>query len=139
MPEKELKEFAHDVMERFQNPFIRHELKSIALNSISKFAVRVLPTILDYIDRRKSVPERLTYALASLIVFYRGTWHGEELPVNDTPGVVNFFKSVWQNDDAGVVAAQVLSNTEFWKRDLTQIEGMSSSVESHLRTILGKR
>ena len=136
MPEKELQEFAHDVMERFQNPYIRHELKSIALNSVSKFAVRVLPTILDYIAMRKSVPERLTYALASLIVFYRGEWRGEKLPVNDNPEVVNFFKSVWQTQNVGMVPKKVLSNTDLWKRDLTNIEGMTSSVESHLSNIL---
>jgi tagaturonate reductase len=136
MPGEELKQFAHDVIERFQNPFIRHELKSIALNSISKFQVRVLPSILEYIRRKQSVPQHLSFAFASLIVFYKGEWHGETMPVNDTPAVVDFFRSVWKNEDPGSIAHKVLSNQELWKQDLLPIPGLAQSVESHLRQII---
>lgn len=136
MAEDELKQFAHDVIERFQNPFIRHELKSIALNSISKFQVRVLPSILEYIRRKQRVPQHLSYAFASLIVFYKGEWHGETMPVNDTPAVVDFFNSVWKNEDPGSIAQKVLSNQELWKQDLLPIPGLAQSVESHLRQIM---
>src|SRR5688500_17163577 len=136
MPGEELKQFAHDVIERFQNPFIRHELKSIALNSISKFQVRVLPSILEYIRRKQRVPQHLSYAFASLIVFYRGEWHGEPLPVNDTPAVLDFFKSVWDTEDPASIVQRVLSNQELWKQDLLSIPGLAQSVESHLRQIM---
>lgn len=136
MPEKELKQFAQDVMERFQNPYIRHELKSIALNSVSKFQVRVLPTMLDYFQRTNRVPQRLSYALACLIVFYKGQWKGEPLPVNDTPEVVNFFGSAWENADAGRVTQMVLSNADLWKQDLTKLQGWGHTVRTHLQEIL---
>lgn len=136
MPGEELKQFAHDVIERFQNPFIRHELKSIALNSISKFQVRVLPSILEYIRRKQRVPQHLSYAFASLIVFYRGEWHGQMLPVNDTPAVVDFFKSVWKTEDPASIVQRVLSNHKLWKQDLLSIPGLARSVESHLRQIM---
>lgn len=136
MPEQELKQFAHDVLERFQNPFIRHELKSIALNSVSKFQVRVLPTMLEYFRHANHVPQRLSYALACLIVFYKGEWRGERLPVNDTPDVLNFFRSVWKNSDAAKVTQKVLSNADLWKQDLTQLEGWGETVRIHLHKIL---
>ena len=44
----ERKAYAETIMERFANPHIRHELISIALNSVSKWQVRVLPTVKDY-------------------------------------------------------------------------------------------
>ena len=42
LSEKELSTFASEVFDRFRNPFIKHQLVSIALNSVSKFKVRVL-------------------------------------------------------------------------------------------------
>ena len=80
LPADELHQFAQDVLERFQNPFIKHELKSIALNSISKFKVRVLPTIVEYKKRKGKLPVHLLYSLAALIRFYKGELNGEVLP-----------------------------------------------------------
>ncbi|MEP1085888.1 MAG: tagaturonate reductase, partial [Algoriphagus sp.] len=83
MSQEELNRFAADVLERFANPFIVHELKSIALNSISKFKVRVLPSLLAYHDLKKEWPEKLILSFAALLVFYKGNYQGVETPVND--------------------------------------------------------
>ena len=71
LPKEELIEYAEKVLERFVNPYIRHRLSSIALNSVSKFKVRVLPSILEYIKRKGCMPEYLLMAFASLIRFYK--------------------------------------------------------------------
>lgn len=136
LPPEELRKFAADVMERFQNPFIRHELKSIALNAISKFQVRVLPTILEYIRQNHKLPERLLYSFAALILFYKGEWRGEAMPLNDTPEVLNFFKKAWKHADTSAVVSQVLSHQAFWKTDLTTIDGLAEAVERHLNEIM---
>ena len=65
--------YAQSVLERFRNPFVRHELLSIALNSVSKWKVRVLPSLLDYQRQIGHVPTALAFSLAALIYFYRGT------------------------------------------------------------------
>ena len=135
LPKDELQKFAEDTIERFQNPFIRHELKSIALNSVSKFNVRVLPTILDYIQRKEQLPERLLYSFAALILFYKGEWNGEMLPLNDTPAVVELFKEAWSHNEVSAVVSHVLSSKQLWGRDLTTIEGFSKAVENHMRAI----
>lgn len=127
LSEKELQQFACDVFERFQNPFIRHELLSIALNSISKYQVRVLPSLLEYIRRTGKMPQRLVYSLAALIVFYRGSWKGESIPLKDAAAVLDFFKRAWISSDPSVVVQAVLSNLEFWKTDLTRIDGLSAA------------
>lgn len=135
LPANELHEFAADVIERFRNPSIRHELSSIALNSISKFQVRVLPSIIEYHKRKKQLPEKLLYALAALIVFYRGEWRGEATPLNDTPEVRSFFREAWGDKNVSNVVRKVLSNCDLWKIDLTSIDGLAAKVEGFVRDI----
>ena len=131
-PEAELNQFANDVLERFQNPFIRHELKSIALNSISKFKVRVLPSIIEYHKRTGRLPQNLIFSFAAMIRFYKGEWKGESLPVNDSADVVSFFKDTWKSDNTDHVVKSVLANSMLWGEDLTKIEGLADSINRAL-------
>ncbi|HEY3403996.1 MAG TPA: tagaturonate reductase [Ohtaekwangia sp.] len=135
LSKEELTQFANDVIERFQNPFIRHELSSIALNSISKYKVRVLPSVLEFQKRTGKLPERLVQSLAALIRFYKGDWHGETLPVNDTPEILVFFKQVWTEKDLKGIATKVLANQEFWGTDLNKVPGLSELVAEQLRQL----
>ncbi|HMG89446.1 MAG TPA: tagaturonate reductase [Chryseolinea sp.] len=134
-PPDELNQFAKDVLERFQNPFIRHELKSIALNSTSKFKVRVLPSILEYHRRTGNLPTNLVLSFAAMIRFYKGEWRGENLPVNDSADVVSFFNEVWKSNNASHVATSVLANKSLWGEDLTKIEGMVESVNQAMNMV----
>lgn len=135
LPQEELEQFANAVIERFQNPFIRHELISIALNSVSKYKVRVLPSVLEYYKRKSKLPERLLHALAALILFYKGKWNGENIPLNDTPEVLEFFEKAWQQENPTAVVQTVLANKSFWDKDLSQIEGFTETVVKHLQEI----
>ena len=67
----ENEKFANDVLERFSNPFIKHRLTSIALNSVSKFSVRVLPTAVEYESEFGVFPKCASFSLASLIYYYK--------------------------------------------------------------------
>ena len=71
LPKSELLDYANEVLTRFGNPYIKHYLKSIALNSVSKFKVRVLPSILEYEKRFGKLPETLIFAFAKLIELYK--------------------------------------------------------------------
>lgn len=124
----ELRTFAGDVLERFRNPFIRHELASIALNSISKFKVRVLPSLVNYIETQGKLPQHLVFSLATLIYFYKGQWKGQPLPVNDSPVIIDIFNKAWKDNDTGYAAAYVLANETLWGRDLTQYKGLTLQV-----------
>lgn len=108
LPKDELEYFANAVIERFKNPFIKHLLLSIALNSVSKYKVRVLPSLLEYNEQFGKLPEVLTFGLAALIEFYKG----EE--ANDDADVMAFMK------DASV--AEILANTSLWDTDLSFME-----------------
>ncbi len=99
------RQFGAAVLERFSNPFIKHLLLSIALNSVSKFKARVLPTILEYKEAKGSYPQGLTFSLAALIAFYRTD------EANDDEAVMAFMK------DASV--ADILAKEAYWGQDLS--------------------
>lgn len=134
LPRQDLEQFAVDVIERFQNPFVRHELSAIALNSIAKFQVRVLPSILEFHRRTGKLPDRLLRALAALIVFYKGNWKGEATPVKDTAEVMTFFEDSWK--DPSTVVEHVLSNEQLWNTNLARINGMKDTVQKEVSALL---
>jgi tagaturonate reductase len=136
LPDSELKQFAYDVIERFQNPFIKHELITIALNSISKYKVRVLPSLIEYINRKQSLPHRLVHSLAALICFYKGTWNGSTIPLNDAPEVLAFSKEAWSSGSLQETATRFLSNQSFWDQDLTSITGLTTLVVAEMEKLM---
>lgn len=107
LPKEELLEYANNVLTRFANPYIKHYLTSISLNSISKFKVRVLPSLLCYRERFGTYPKSLTFSLARLIEFYKyGTPH-------DLPEVTSFIKEH--------SLKEILSCTALWDFDLSDL------------------
>lgn len=105
LPYDQLKEYADNVIERFENPFIKHLCASISLNSVSKFKVRVLPSLLEYIKRKNEMPRHLIFSFKKLIEFYKTDM------VNDDPEVVEFMKNA--------SIAEILKNEKLWGEDLS--------------------
>ncbi len=105
LPEGELVEYANNVFERFSNPYIKHMCSSIALNSVSKFKVRVLPSVLEYMKRKNKMPKHLLFSFARLIEFYK-----TDMP-NDDKEVMEFMK----NSDTKTI----LANEKLWGEDLS--------------------
>jgi len=135
LPEEELKTFAEEVLDRFRNPFIKHQLASIALNSISKFKVRVLPSLLAFQKDCNRLPLHLTFAFACLIRFYRGDWNNHTLPINDDDAVVAELKRIWELHSYQEISEQALKNEKFWDQDLTQIPELKEQVAIALELI----
>ncbi len=135
LSKEELTAFAEEVFDRFRNPFLKHQLSSIALNSVAKFKVRVLPSLLQYVDDKKELPTNLTFALAALIRFYQGEFNGKTLPVMDDAPVLERFKAIWSTNDLGEVVKATLSETSFWDTDLTEVPGLLESVTKALKEI----
>jgi len=135
MDKNEITAYSEEVMDRFKNPFIKHALADIALNSVSKFKVRVLPSLLGYYKTNKKLPVNLTFSLASLIRFYKGTWNGESLPVKDGEDITAFFNGLWKSDDYEKIARLTLQNKSFWDEDLTEIPGLTKAITIALEEI----
>ena len=135
MDRNELNSFADEIFDRFRNPFIIHNLSSIALNSVSKFTVRVLPSLLEYVKIHNKVPTNLTYAFAALLRFYKGTWNGETLPVQDSDDIIAKFSDIWKSNDYLEVAKNSLGIQEYWGEDLTKIDNLTEAVALALKEI----
>ena len=118
LPAEEMNAFASSVIERFMNPFIRHELMSIALNSTTKFKTRLLPTYNDYRAKFGSSPKHILFSFASLVVFYRGKRGEENIALADDPEYLKFWNELWQLSDYTEIAEKALSNSELWEQDL---------------------
>ena len=107
LPKEELVSYANSVLERFGNPYIKHYLSSIALNSVSKFKVRVLPSILEYIKRYNEMPKTLLFSFKKLIEFYKTDM------TNDDADVVEFMKTH--------STKEILANVQLWGEDLSYL------------------
>lgn len=150
LPENDLIEFAEAVIDRFKNPFIKHSLLAISLNSVSKWRARCMPSFTEYINRKGSLPKHLTFSLASLIAFYNGTEikegaligdrNGSAYEIKDDMSVLEFFA---KNSSLSPkeLSESVLGNEAFWGQKLTEYDGAAEAVASYLGDIreLGMR
>ncbi|MBR0033063.1 MAG: tagaturonate reductase, partial [Treponema sp.] len=152
--QEDLKKYAQDVWTRFQNPFNPHRLIEISLNSVAKYWTRCLPSVLQSVKKNGSVPKLLGFSIAALIAFYNGTEikenaKGQKCLISkreegeyenlDTLPVLEFFAALnKETKDAKVIAKKVLSNVDFWKEDLTKVNGLEAAVAGHLADIQSK-
>lgn len=121
---EESKAFANSVFDRFRNPFIHHKWRSIALNSVSKFSVRVLPTILEYKEKNGTYPKCLSMSLAYLIYFYK----------NDIPEDNESFIEEIKNNSI----ADILGNTSLWQTDLSDMTETATDYYNKIETLGAK-
>lgn len=147
LPEAERQAYAKTIMERFANPNIIHELISIALNSVSKWQVRVLPTVKDYVAKNGKAPAGLSFSLAALLNFYHGRFNAageyegvrqgnQTYPIRDGAELLKIIDAAWQaSDDVKVQVATLLADTRLWGEDLTQVAGLAEQTAASLARI----
>ena len=136
LPENELLQFAGDVMDRFRNPFVKHFVTSIMLNSFPKFRTRDLPGIKTYLERKGELPAGLVLGLAAICTYYKGGKRGEdEIVPNDDPKIVQLLKDLWATDDVKQVAEGVLGAEFIWDEDLNAIPGLTRLLTKALALI----
>ncbi|EOS70919.1 hypothetical protein C818_00927 [Lachnospiraceae bacterium MD308] len=129
--EEECKQFADAVEERFENPFIHHELLSISLNSTSKWKARVLPVIEDYQRKYGVLPRRLVASFAFYIAFYIMFAQGS---CNDERKVLEFFCNHRDDSEEELVHA-VCCNAGFWGKNLAKFPGLEEETVRILRNV----
>lgn len=140
IPISELEQFAYDVIDRFKNPFIDHLLIKIALNGISKFKTRVLPTILNNIEQYDSIPTCLTFSWACLIYFYKGEYNGYPIELKDDEALIASFQSLWEDKENGAITiadmvGDILSWQEAWGQDLSHLSPLQKRLTQQVTTI----
>ena len=147
LDENDLNQFAAAVKDRFNNPFVNHELMSISLNSTSKWKARNMPSFLQYIDKNGKLPECLTMSLAAYIAFYSNDIQeltdaglickrpaGNTYTVNDDRWALEFFYD-HRNDSEEDMVKAVLGNEKMWDQDLNKIDGLTDKVIAGLKLI----
>ena len=136
LPHEDMVNFANSVFERYLNPFVRHELMSIALNSISKYRARVLPTVKDYLRINGKLPTHAMFSLAALITFYAGKRGEEAIALKDDPAYLEYFKALFAKGlSAEELVSDVLSQEAMWGEDLNKVADMTAVVTGYYKDI----
>lgn len=140
LPKEELKVFADSVLERFNNPFVDHQVTSIMLNSFPKYKTRDLPGLKTYLERKGCLPEGLVLGLAAITTYYRGGTRpdGTAIVPNDAPEIMELLKDLWATNNYREVACGVLGSELLWGEDLNRIPGLTDMLESFLISITEK-
>ncbi|MGL5855714.1 MAG: tagaturonate reductase [Cetobacterium sp.] len=136
MDEKELKEFKDAVINRFKNPYVKHMLMDISLNSMAKYKSRILPQILETYKRTGKLPKRLLFSLAALIRFYKGVReNGDAIQLRDDRHHLDMYADLWQENNYENIVKSVLGLENHWDMDLNSVEGMTELVAKYLENI----
>jgi len=138
---EDLEKFAEKILERFYNPYIRHEWQSIALNSMSKWKTRNLCSLIDYVRIKNEIPSHLSFSLAALIAYYKGEYNGKIIHLQDDQVHIDYMQKAWDGfeltaENTKSVVENVLAYSKHWEVDLNQISGLTEATTSHLYGIL---
>ena len=136
LPKEEIKAFADDVMDRFRNPFVKHFVTSIMLNSFPKYRTRDLPGLKVYLERKGRLPEGLVFGLAAICTYYKGGFRGaDEIVPNDDEKIMALLRELWFGGDVERVASGVLAADFIWGEDLNNLPGLTALLAADLKMI----
>ena len=144
LPMDELRQVASDVLERFNTPYVDHQVTSIMLNSFPKFETRDLPGLKTYLERKGQLPKGLVLGLAAIITYYKGGTRADGAPIqpNDAQEIMDLLTQLWATGNTRKVAEGVLGATDIiWKeskQNLNEIPGLTDMVEGFLNDIQSK-
>lgn len=136
-------DFANKVLDRFRNPYIRHEWLSISVQYSTKIKMRVIPLLLNYYKLTNTVPACMAKGFAAFIRFmrvkagdegqYTGTINNEEYKVTDSHA--GYFAKVWENPDSDAVIQNILKNKDLWDADLDILPGFTAAVIEQFKQV----
>lgn len=147
LDQEDCKQFAAAVEDRFNNPFVNHELMSISLNSTAKWRARNMPSLLEYVEKNGTLPTCLSLGLAAYIAFYSNDIQGltdkglvckrakgNEYTVSDDRWVLEFYND-HKDDDIPTLVHAVMTNEQMWGQDLTAVPGLEQRTVENLTKI----
>ena len=147
LPKEDVESFAAAVQDRFNNPFINHELLSISLNSTSKWRARNMPSFLEYIEKFGKLPTCLTMSFAAYIAFFSSDIQalddnglvcrrpkGNTYVCSDDRWALEFYYD-HRNDSVEDLVAAVMKNEQMWGMDLTTVPGFYAATVENLKKI----
>jgi tagaturonate reductase len=133
LPGEELTAFAANVLERFRNPYIRHQLTGILLNSFSKYKTRDLPALKHHVAHNRQLPKGLVAGLAAICIYYKGGLRGNDrIEVKDDATTVTSVQKAWAQPSFAETAHEILASETLWGEDLNPIAGLTQTLASYL-------
>ena len=130
--QKELKEFAAEILERFLNPYINHQLKSIALNSLSKWETRNFPTVKDNWEKLNKLADLSIFSFASLLALYAPD---SGFTPEDNPEHVKIIQEKWDDKDLESTIKGILESGIFTENFEKVVPGFTHRAALHLENI----
>lgn len=134
LPQADMDKFAQSVLERYLNPFVRHELMSIALNSMSKFKSRILPSVLEQLEQGK-FPKLQLFSLAANIVFYSGKRNDESIKLQDEPKFIELYQQLWAKGDVNEIVHTILG-LPHWETSRLAQQDIVNYINDNVEAIL---
>lgn len=133
------KKFAESIVDRFTNPFLNHQLTSIALNSISKWRARVLPSFKDYYETNGKLPQNLATGFVYLMKIYKSVKKeaddkyyvqlpSRKIEIKDEKTYLEYF-----NNGGSVI--EFMQDESVWGEDLTKYSGFAEFVEEKVNLL----
>lgn len=139
LPKTELENFGRDVLDRFRNPFVKHFVTSIMLNSFPKFKTRDLPGLKTYLERKGVLPAGLVLGFAGIVTYYKGGKRGDdEIIPSDDPAITGLLTGLWETGCLSKVTEGVLGAEFIWGEDLNKIPGLTEALKADLKMIQEK-
>ena len=130
--QEELKEFAASILERFYNPYIKHLLKSISLNSLSKWEARNYPTVKDNWFKAGKVAEHECLTFAALMAYYSPKSGFEP---DDTAEFVAYIRNNWNSEDLEGTITKIVKEGGIFTVDFSEVPGFVPTVAKYLKDI----
>ncbi|SFV28774.1 tagaturonate reductase [Thermoflavifilum thermophilum] len=135
--------FAHQVLERFANPFLKHHWIDISVEYTEKMRMRNVPLIKGYYQRFVTVPAAMALGFAAYLLFmkgeangqhYTGNWAGQTYPIRDSRA--GYFTELWKRSEGEQLVREVLGNTDLWQEDLNTLPGFAEAVHANLERLM---
>jgi tagaturonate reductase len=101
---------------------------------VSKFKARCLDSLLEFYEINNALPKVLTFSLSSLIAFYTHKGSDRDYVVNDSQSILDFFDNIKDLSNNEIIF-KILSNCNFWGKDLTKVPNLYDTVLDYYNNI----
>ena len=126
-------QFANAVIDRFRNPYIRHELVDITLQQTMKMRVRVIPSIVDYAELHGHAPVGVSLGFAAYLLFMRGNLGTSSKADNHRERLLDHWRRTSQPRE---LVAAVCADRALWETDLNDVPQFTELVTGYLESMI---
>jgi tagaturonate reductase len=141
--------FGRQVLDRFRNPYIKHQVIDITVQYTAKMKMRNIPTLLSHYQKFGTTPTRMVQGFSAFILFmkptetdgkaYFGELEGEKYPIRCDQAP--YFYELWKrySFDVEELVASLLSDAELWGTNLTELPGFHEAVLSTVQSMIAEK